>query len=154
MDAVETIVAALARTPEDETGWLALADSLDESGQDARAELVRVQLSLRRDPEGDPSRETRLVELWRQGTAPCLPTRPGPAGMDFVLVPPGDFLMGGARGRPVAGRGRAAAQARADHPRLLDGSHAGHARAMAGLPPNGGGRQAGASGIGHDVEGV
>ena len=98
MDAVETMLAALERTPEDDTGWLALADCLGERGEDARAEMVRVQLSLRRDPEGDPAREGRLAELWRQGTQPCLPTRAGPAGLEFVLVPPGDFLMGAREG--------------------------------------------------------
>src|SRR4051812_46040472 len=93
MDAVGTMLAALADAPDDDTGWLALADALAERGDEARAEFVRAQRTLRRDPEDDDARG-RMLELWRGGVEPCLPTLDGPHGLAFVLVPPGAFDMG------------------------------------------------------------
>src|SRR5262249_38179375 len=98
MDALRTLMAGLARCPEDDTGWLALADLLGEQGEDDRAELVRVQLGLRRHL-GDaqwPAWQRRQQELWRAGVGPSLPTLSGPFGMEFVLIPPGAFWMGAA----------------------------------------------------------
>ncbi|MGL4555637.1 MAG: SUMF1/EgtB/PvdO family nonheme iron enzyme [Gemmataceae bacterium] len=93
MDAVGTLLTVLAVTPEDDTGWLALADALTERGDDARAALVRAQLAVRRDP-GDDAARNRVLTLWRAGVAPCVPALDGPHGVGFVLVPPGTFDMG------------------------------------------------------------
>jgi uncharacterized protein (TIGR02996 family) len=93
MDAVGTMLAALAAAPEDDAGWLALADALEEQGDEPRADLVRAQLTLRRDPDDDDARR-RMLDLWRAGVEPCLPTLDGPHGLQFVLIPPGAFDMG------------------------------------------------------------
>src|SRR5262249_51872348 len=86
----------LASDPADDTGWLALADCLEEAGQPARAELVRLQTWLRRrldDPQW-PAWEERLRDLWADGVEGCQPTVVGPAGVEFVLIRPGEFWMG------------------------------------------------------------
>ncbi len=93
MDAVGTMLAALADAPDDDTGWLALADALAERGDEPRADLVRAQLTLRRDPDDEDARR-RMLGLWRAGVEPCLPTLDGPHGLGFILVPPGKFDMG------------------------------------------------------------
>src|SRR5262245_23052219 len=65
-------------------------------GEPGRAELVRLQLGLRRrldDPEW-PAWEERLRALWADGVEGCQPTLKGPFGIDFVLIPPGEFWMG------------------------------------------------------------
>lgn len=93
MDAVRTMLIALADAPEDDTAWLALADALAESGDDARADLVRAQLTLRRDPNAAGARH-RMLALWQAGVRPCVPLLSGPHGIDLVLVPPGSFDMG------------------------------------------------------------
>src|SRR5262249_6243402 len=48
MNAVEVMRQGLAQQPADDTGWLALADCLEEQGAGEQAELVRLQLWLRR----------------------------------------------------------------------------------------------------------
>ena len=96
MNDVEKLLAVLPRDPGDDAAWMALADGLAEQGEDARSELVRLQLRLRRDlgsPE-QSEREQRLHQLWTAGAAPCQPILQGPMGMAFVLVPPGAFWMG------------------------------------------------------------
>src|SRR5262245_645852 len=92
----ERLLLGLADEPGDDTGWLALADCLEEGGEPGRAELVRLQLGLRRrldDPEW-PAWEERLRALWADGVEGCQPTLKGPFGIDFVLIPPGEFWMG------------------------------------------------------------
>src|SRR5262249_34683627 len=91
---------ALADEPGDNTGWLALADCLEEGGEPKRAELVRLQLWLRRrlDDPLWPAWEERLRTLWAAGVEGCQPTQSGPFGIDFVLVPPGEFWMGARQG--------------------------------------------------------
>src|SRR4051794_24238521 len=69
MSDVERLWLALAREPGDDTGWLALADCLEEAGEPRRAELVRLQLWLRGrldDPQWDEW-EQRLRQLWADG---------------------------------------------------------------------------------------
>jgi uncharacterized protein (TIGR02996 family) len=96
MSSRHTLQQALARQPDDDTAWLALADCLEEEGAAERAELVRLQLSLRRslDAPDWPVWEERLRQLWAAGVEGCQPTWLGPHGMHFVLVPPGQFWMG------------------------------------------------------------
>jgi uncharacterized protein (TIGR02996 family) len=87
---------ALADEPSDDTGWLALADCLEEGDEPQRAELVRLQLWLRRrlDDPLWPDWEDRLRALWSAGVDGCQPTHSDLFGIDFVLVPPGEFWMG------------------------------------------------------------
>jgi uncharacterized protein (TIGR02996 family) len=96
MNAVQTMHQGLARQPADDTGWLALADCLEEQGAGERAELVRLQLWLRRrlDDPAWAGWEARLRELWAAGVEGCQPIWHGPLGMSFVLIPPGQFWMG------------------------------------------------------------
>jgi uncharacterized protein (TIGR02996 family) len=96
MNAVEVMRQGLAHQPADDTGWLALADCLEEQGAGEQAELVRLQLWLRRrlDDLAWPRWEERLRVLWSAGVESCQPTWQGPHGMVFVLVPPGQFWMG------------------------------------------------------------
>src|SRR5262245_17993251 len=96
MGDLECLLAGVALCPEDDTGWLALADCLAEQGEDDQAELTRLQLDLRRrlDHPEWPAWQRRQGELWRGGTLPCLPTLQGPYGIDFVLIPLGSFWMG------------------------------------------------------------
>src|SRR5262245_4651664 len=96
MDDLRRLQLGLASEPGDDTGWLALADCLEERGEPARAELVRLQLWLRRrlNDFAWPTWEERLRELWSAGVRDAQPRLEGPHGMEFVLVPPGDFWMG------------------------------------------------------------
>jgi uncharacterized protein (TIGR02996 family) len=93
MNSVDTLLAALARQPEDDLGWLALADALDEQGETTKADMTRQQQTLRRDPKNHAARE-RMLELWQAGDVAVLPRLEGPAGLTLVLVPPGRFAMG------------------------------------------------------------
>lgn len=56
MSAEPALLAAIRAHPDDDTPRLAYADWLDESGDPARAEFVRVQVELARLPDGDPAR--------------------------------------------------------------------------------------------------
>ena len=95
MDAIATMLQAVARDPGDDTAWLALADCLAEAGQESRAELLRVQLALRQRDVPDADRlERRLHELWSVGVPPCLPFLRNRFGMEFIQVPPGSFWRG------------------------------------------------------------
>jgi uncharacterized protein (TIGR02996 family) len=55
------LLAACAANPNDDHGWLVLADLLDYSGYNARAELIRVQVELARLPKGNPGTRSRLA---------------------------------------------------------------------------------------------
>jgi uncharacterized protein (TIGR02996 family) len=93
----ETILhAAIVRDPGDDLAWLALADWLEESGQEQRGELLRITrtlLTIRQD-ERRPALEARQRELLAAGVVPCLPERAIKCGMRFVLIPPGASLLG------------------------------------------------------------
>jgi uncharacterized protein (TIGR02996 family) len=93
MNPVDTLLAALARQPEDDLGWLALADALDERGDTTKADMTRQLQTLRHDPTNETARNG-MVQLWLAGTVAVLPTWHGPAGLKAVLIPPGRFLMG------------------------------------------------------------
>jgi uncharacterized protein (TIGR02996 family) len=96
MDELKRLQQGLASEPGDDTGWLALADCLEERGDADRAELVRVQLWVRRrlDDGQFPAWERQLRRLWTERVAMCQPTFQGPHGIEFVLIPPGEFWMG------------------------------------------------------------
>jgi uncharacterized protein (TIGR02996 family) len=92
----ETLLRACHDNPADDTPRLVLADWLDEHGQPQRAELLRLTLALRREPDDPrrPARERRLQELLAAGVRPCVPLLTNSVGMDLALIPPGRFLMG------------------------------------------------------------
>jgi uncharacterized protein (TIGR02996 family) len=90
---------AIVRDPGDDLAWLALADWLEEDGQAARAELLRLTRRLRDvawDAIDRPEMERRVVELLRAGVEPANPELTDTVGMRFRLIPPGRFLMGSA----------------------------------------------------------
>src|SRR4051794_38768667 len=98
MNAVlDGILAAIREEPTESTHWLVLADWLEEDGQGERAELVRLQWSLR-DARGGAKRraaEERVRELLLAGVRPCAPTWvSATTGMELALIPPGRFRMG------------------------------------------------------------
>ncbi len=61
----ETLLRAILAEPEDDTVRLAFADYLDENDEPARAELIRVQIKLAREPYTPGGRELfeRQLEL-------------------------------------------------------------------------------------------
>ncbi len=66
MSAAPALLAAIRDRPDDDTPRLAYADWLDDAGDAARAEFVRVQVQLARLPDHDPARpalEDREHEL-------------------------------------------------------------------------------------------
>jgi uncharacterized protein (TIGR02996 family) len=79
-DELTALLGAVADTPEDDTPRLILADWLEEHGEGARAEFIRVQCELARLPEYDPrraelkQREEALLQAhedtWRKGEPP------------------------------------------------------------------------------------
>jgi uncharacterized protein (TIGR02996 family) len=85
-----------AMDPDDEVGWHAVADWLEEHDSHERAELVRLTRLLRNVPRmPDHERhEDRLRELLAAGVEPCVATLTNSLGMEFVYVPAGVFLMG------------------------------------------------------------
>jgi uncharacterized protein (TIGR02996 family) len=96
------LLQAILAAPEDDTAWLALADFLEEDGQDDRAELLRVRQRLLRmgdTPERLPL-EDRLRALLASGVRPPVPEVSNSVGLRFALVPPGTFLMGSPEGEP------------------------------------------------------
>jgi uncharacterized protein (TIGR02996 family) len=94
MTPLATFQHALRSNPADRLTWLALADWLEETGHDGRAELVRLWLRLREADEDDPAGEERLRELVAIGHTVPLPQVTNGIGMRLVLVPPGSFVMG------------------------------------------------------------
>src|SRR6185437_71209 len=91
----EAFLQAIRERPADESSWLVLADWLEERG-DPRAELVRLQVAMRRRSPGPgrPDREERLRALLAAGLPPLVPERTNTIGIRLALIPPGSFLMG------------------------------------------------------------
>jgi uncharacterized protein (TIGR02996 family) len=100
VDTPTSLMAGLAAEPGDPLAWQALADWLEESGEPQRAELARLNLRLRLERGHRQHRnwQKRVQELLAAGVRPCVPELVNSIGMRFVLVPPGDFLMGSRRG--------------------------------------------------------
>jgi uncharacterized protein (TIGR02996 family) len=106
MNERDAMLSAIVADPGEDTGWLALADWLDENDDEPRrGELIRLHRRLLAtccEPDAHPERTTwqsRLVELLVAGIQPCVPRRevrlPGGVSLTFAFVPPGSFLMGG-----------------------------------------------------------
>jgi uncharacterized protein (TIGR02996 family) len=98
-------LSALHDNPADEATWLALADWLEDDGQSARAELVRLVRRLRTVPlmrrtKERAALEDRVAELLRAGVLPPVPEVVNSFGMRLALIPPGRFRMGSPRGEP------------------------------------------------------
>src|SRR5262249_3901446 len=107
MIAASELLGAIEREPGDDLAWLALADCLEESGQDREAELVRLREWLRFAELLHPerrAREFRLQRLIAEGVRPALPSMtldlPHGATMRFALIPPGTFWMGSPEAEP------------------------------------------------------
>jgi uncharacterized protein (TIGR02996 family) len=90
---------AILADPADDTDWLVLADWLEEQDQPDRAELTRLQVSLRREKRwrARAKPEKRVQELLASGVRPCVPTWTNSIGVEFALIPPGVFWMGSTR---------------------------------------------------------
>jgi len=89
--------AAILDHPHDSVPRLVYADWLDEQG-DARGELIRIQEQLRQvDAANRDALETRMRELLEAGVKPLASLRMNSLRMNFVLVFPGEFLMGSPR---------------------------------------------------------
>src|SRR4051794_41797581 len=91
-----SLLQAVAADPSDPLVWQALADWLEESGQDGRAELARLVLRLRLE-RGHRHRwrwQKRVQELLAAGVRPCVPEMTNSVGMRLVLVPPGTCRLG------------------------------------------------------------
>jgi len=90
------LIAGLHLDPADDALWLVTADWLEENGQPCPAELMRGVRRLSGVPEGPARRdaESRVWALLRAGVRPVVPTIANPAGLDLVLIPPGEFLTG------------------------------------------------------------
>lgn len=87
---------ALHENPSDETTWLALSDWLEDNDQPQRAELLRLQRSLRHMDEG-PERikgETRLHQLLLARVHPLVPVLVNSLGIQLALLWPGSFWIG------------------------------------------------------------
>jgi len=103
MDDDRTLLEVIGRDPADGLAWLALADSLEESGQPRRAELLRLTRRVMGMPFDHPARhahEADVAALLVEGVCPCVPEIETSFGMRFVLVPPGVALMGLQPGSP------------------------------------------------------
>ena len=93
MDMMAALLAGIEEDPGDETTWLVLADWLQDAGQDARAELTRLSVQLRRAGPVHADSEKRVRALVALGATVPLPRR-RVAGLELALLPPGSFLMG------------------------------------------------------------
>ncbi len=95
MDLKEVLLQAIHDSPGDELAWQALADQLEEEG-DARCDLLRLHLSLRREPHSPSSLAWEEEIAWRiaKGARPLVPTVVNAIGMSLSLVPAGQFVMG------------------------------------------------------------
>jgi uncharacterized protein (TIGR02996 family) len=95
MDLVEPFLDSIRESPDDLTLWLILGDWLEEQ-QDPRAELVRLTLSLRTEPDHADfdARQRRVQALLRGGMRPLAPTFTNSLGMTLALIPAGSFTMG------------------------------------------------------------
>src|SRR5262245_20174714 len=101
MPAESDLLAAIASDPADALAWLALADCLEENGEDDRAELVRLREWLRfahRDDPERPASEARLQALLAAGVRPAGPRLTlrltARTNLEMTLIPPGSFWMG------------------------------------------------------------
>jgi uncharacterized protein (TIGR02996 family) len=104
MDIINAFLHSIAESPLDASQWLILSDFLEESGDEARADLVRLQFALRQPgPLGAKrlAREDRMRDLLTAGVPPCMPRLINSIGMPLVFIPPGTFWMGAPDSEPL-----------------------------------------------------
>jgi formylglycine-generating enzyme required for sulfatase activity len=99
MDAVHLLLSALHVQPDDSTCWLALGDALEEIGSEAAARLHRVRQRRWTDPT-DEEAEHEILFLTEKGIRAPMPWLVNSVGMEFTLLPPGEFWMGSPPGEP------------------------------------------------------
>lgn len=87
-----SLIVAIEQTPDDWTPRLVFADWLEERGR-PEAEGVRLLHTLLVEGH-DAEAERRLQELLAEGVTCPGPVRTGSVGGEYVLIPPGSFLMG------------------------------------------------------------
>jgi uncharacterized protein (TIGR02996 family) len=99
MNVESALLQALLDDPGDVTSWLVLADWLDDQGEAASAELVRLRVLLAGpdDPPGREEAEERIRTHILAGAVPCVPRLVNSLGMELALVPAGSFWMGSPR---------------------------------------------------------
>jgi uncharacterized protein (TIGR02996 family) len=94
------LLQAIHAEPRDQTAWLVLADWLEEDGQSARAELLRLRERLRLaiDVPDRPALERRLQRLVARKARPVVATwtvkLPGQVELPLSLIPAGKVLVG------------------------------------------------------------
>jgi uncharacterized protein (TIGR02996 family) len=90
----QDFLEVIRANPADPTPRLVYADWLDEMG-DPRGELVRIQQELRQAEVPHRDRvEARMRELLQAGVEPLTIMKTNSLRMEFVLIFPGEFLMG------------------------------------------------------------
>jgi formylglycine-generating enzyme required for sulfatase activity len=83
--------------PEDDLGWLALADCLEEEGRTSEAFGLRLVRQLHNHPREHPDRrrlERRLQDWLRKRPRVFTISTVNSLGMRMILIPPGRFTMG------------------------------------------------------------
>jgi uncharacterized protein (TIGR02996 family) len=94
---LEAMMKELGEKPRDVATWCAIADYLEENGEESRAELARLGRRMRLETEswtvGDSE---RVQELLAQGVSPVVPTVVNSIGMRFawIVTDPVEFWMG------------------------------------------------------------
>ena len=90
----DLFLEAIAKEPDDWFPRLVFADWLIEQG-DPRGEMLHLLHDLLRfECEDRETKQTRYLELYHQGHIIPAPEFTNSLGMKFVLIPPGEFLMG------------------------------------------------------------
>src|SRR5947209_3748108 len=95
MDLVQPFLDSIRESPGDVALWHILGDWLEEQG-DPRAELVRLTVALRTEPDHRDfkTHQARVQELITGGLRPLVPTITNSIGIELALIPAGSFRMG------------------------------------------------------------
>jgi len=99
MEAVRFLLAALLAQPHDATCWLALGDALEEAGLEEAAQLHRARQRRWTNAE-DREAEREILQLTQRGIRAPMPRFVNSVGMEFTLLPAGEFWMGSPPGEP------------------------------------------------------
>jgi uncharacterized protein (TIGR02996 family) len=97
MSTIDAFLLSITQNPHDASQWLILSDFLEESSDEARAELVRLQYDLRQPGPLDAGRRTkegRMHALLAAGAQRCVPRLVNSITMPLLFIPPGSFWMG------------------------------------------------------------
>jgi uncharacterized protein (TIGR02996 family) len=94
---LEAMMRELGEKPRDAATWCAIADYLDEHGEERRAELARLVRRMRLEGESWTKADSeRVQELLASGVKPVVPTVTNSIGMKFawIVTDPVEFWMG------------------------------------------------------------